>query len=168
MDESQDPIAALENIPIDNNSAEVKNYKITLNVKIPTMKKYLVMYEIKKEAFRKNMHQSLHTKAHAWVDPQIQLTNEFIKKTEDVIKQCDEPTFNSSNVLDYLENLHAFREEQKRINSLDIGTNPMGPMTTLQIECILLTNNLLRSLKIVDLPTEEELPAQSDINNINK
>ncbi len=50
---------------------------------------------------------------------------------------------------------------------LDKGTHPMGPMTTLQIECIHLTNNLLRVLNIVDFPDEEKLPSPP-VSSTNK
>ncbi len=116
MDESIDPVAALENIPIDYRSPEVQKYKVALSDKIIRMKELLQMYQVKKQKFHHKIHQSLHTKAHEWVEPQINLTAAFISQTERVIKECDKSTFNSSNILDFLENLYAYREEQKRIN----------------------------------------------------
>lgn len=158
MDEKQDPVAALENIPINSQAQEVQNYKLALSSKILNAEKLLMMYQFKDKAFHGTTQFSKHMVTPAWIKPQIELTTQFISATKRIVEQCDKPTFNSSNILDYLESLYAFREEQKRINDLDKGTNPMGPMTTAQIECIHLCTALLRGLNIVDFPDEEQLP----------
>ena len=155
MDETEDPVAALENLPIDCHSAEVQNYKIALNNKIPSIEKLLIMYKFKEKAFHDKVELNMLAEANHWLKPQIELAEKLLFETKIVLQHCDESTFNSSNILDYLENLHAFREEQKEINRIDVGTNPLGPMTALEIELIHLTNNVLRTLKIVDMPDEE-------------
>ncbi|MGD9591968.1 MAG: hypothetical protein AB7V32_05565 [Candidatus Berkiella sp.] len=158
MVDEVDSVAALENIPIDYHAKVAQNYKLALNSKIPNIEQLLMMYRVKEKAFQRKISPTLQNKTHEWIRPQIELCEKFILETKRIIQHCDEPTFNTSDVLDYLENLHAFREKQKWINQIDEGTNPLGPMSVLQIEAMHLTNNLLRDLNIIDLPNEEQLP----------
>lgn len=161
---ADDPVDELERIPIDYMSKPVESCKLNLISKIPRAEKLLVMYQMKKRAFEKKLIATFQAQKSAWISPQIELTNQYIEQTQKMIAHFDDPSFNSSHLLDYLENLYAFREKQKWINEIDVGTNELGPMTIIQIESIHLITKLLRESNIIDLPNDEELPKDIDTN----
>lgn len=161
---TEDPIAKLENIPINNSSQAVLNCKAKLESKLPKLERLLTMYKMKKRAFDKRLTSTFQSQQHAWVAPQIELTQSFIKQTERCISEMQTDSFTTSHILDFLEHLYAIREKQKWINSIDTGTNELGPMSVLQIQAINLIVDLFKALNILDLPKDEELPEDPDID----
>lgn len=159
---TEDPITKIENIPIDFSSKAVVNCKSKLESKLPKLERLLTMYKMKKRAFEKRLTSTFQSQQHAWVSPQIELTKSFIEQTQRCLSAMETDSFTSSHLLDFLEYMYAIREKQKWINSIDIGTNTLGPMSVLQIQAIHLIVDLLKALDILDLPKDEELPEDPD------